>query len=346
MKALFSKTGLGLLAALLLVLLFYGRMLGEAQDTLAKANRKKAQDAAKEQAAKDTETQRHRELVSALHAVGGPASTGATPANSTLTKTDLTPTDTTKDAIKAEQIRRGLPADGIEGPALRAARARETADSTATLATKSATPAPADARQWGLAALLLGLGAAAYLGYLGWRESRAELVDADPNDRDTQLLELLMGAFAGSIGRALPIPRQVKRFASKARLQHNLLAQLADETRQAQLASKPRLTPPFDFGATQQVLAFLLLLLLEDRTTDPGARQPPLRELAEDDFVVSLRERFGAWHRAGTDYPAYTNFAQQAGSLAAPPYAELPAELDAADRLLIQLHRLNAGLLV
>jgi Na+-transporting methylmalonyl-CoA/oxaloacetate decarboxylase gamma subunit len=71
MKAFFSKTGLGLLAALLLVLLFYGRMLGEAQDTLAPA--KKARDEAKEQATKDTEAQRHRELVSALHATSGPA---------------------------------------------------------------------------------------------------------------------------------------------------------------------------------------------------------------------------------------------------------------------------------
>jgi hypothetical protein len=73
MKAFFSKTGLGLLAALLLVLLFYGRMLGEAQDTLAQATAKKARDEAKEQATKDTEAQRHRELVSALHATSGPA---------------------------------------------------------------------------------------------------------------------------------------------------------------------------------------------------------------------------------------------------------------------------------
>jgi hypothetical protein len=193
------------------------------------------------------------------------------------------------------------------------------------------------AGQWGLAALLLGLGAGAYLGYLGWRESKVALVAADPNDRDTQLLELLMGAFAGAIGRALPIPRQVKRFASKARLQHNLLAQLADET---------RLTSNFDFGAAQQVLAFLLLL--EDRTAAGSERHPPLRELAEDDFGVTLRERFRAWYRADSNHKAYANFAQRATSLAVLAYAKLPGLLNKTetDRLLIQLHRLNAGLLV
>lgn len=334
MKAFFSKTGLGLLAALLLVLLFYGRMLGEAQDTLAQATAKKARDEAKEQATKDTEAQRHRELVSALRATSGPATKDTSgQAGPALTRIKTLQAD----SVKALQTRLGLQADGILGPRTQKTLQAATARGTRTAQpTTRLLPGPT-ARQWGLAALLLGLGAGTYLGYLGWRESKVALVAADPNDRDTQLLELLMGAFAGAIGCVLPIPRQVKRFASKARLQHNLLAQLADET---------RLTSPFDFGAAQQVLAFLLLLLLEDRTASPSERHPPLRELAEDDFVVTLRERFRAWHRADSNHKAYANFAQQATSLAVPAYAELPDLLNKTetDRLLIQLHRLNAGL--
>ena len=336
MKALLSKTGLGLLAALVLVLLFYSRMLGEAQDTLATAARKQAKDAAKAQAAQDTEAQRHRELVSALHAATSPAAQ-ATPAAASLAPT-------TPDSIKAAQAKAGLTPDGIAGPrtqaALRAAQSRRAAQPVSTAQPPASPPAALpDGRPWSLAALLLGLGVVAYLGYLGWRVSTQPLVDADPNDRDTQLLELLMGAFAGVIGRALPIPRQVKRFASKARLQHNLLGQLADETRQ---------TSRFTFNISQQILAFLLLLLLEDQAALTSGRATPLRELDEDDFVVTLRERFLAWYRTDAASRVYTSFAQQAHQFAVPAYADLPAVLhdSETDRLLVQLHRLNAGLLV
>lgn len=335
MKALFSKTGLGLLAALLLVLLFYGRMLGEAQDTLAKTAQKQTEKQAKERADKDADAQRHRELVSALQNLKNPAATATAP-----TPTSTTPR--TPDTLQALQANLGVTADGIRGARTEAAlRLRSPAAAgTATPQPQAPTPPPAG-RRWGLAALLLlGLGAGAYVGYQGWRESQTELVDADPNDRDTSLLEALMSAFAGAIGRALPIPRQVKRFASKARLQHNLLRQLADETQH---------TSAFQFDVPQQVLAFLLLLLLESGDAAPGNhRAGPLRELGEGAFVEGLRERFRAWHRAGTDQKAYTIFIQQAGYLEVLAYADLLAEVDeaSADRLLVQLHRLNAGLLV
>jgi hypothetical protein len=328
MQALLSKTTLGLLVALGLVLLFYARMLGEAQDTLTKVARKKAEDEVKKQETKATEAQRHRELVSALRATqrlgaSDMAASGGT--NSAATDSGNQPKSTT---------------DSTPGSQMHAAPDNQTAQRTALPANLISPQATQPGAQpWGTVALLLWLGAAAYLGYAGWRESTRQLIDADPNDRDTQLLELLMGAFAGVIGRALPIPRQVKRFASKARLQHNLLGQLADETRQ---------TSRFSFDAAQQVLAFLLLLLLEDRAAPASGRAAPLRELDEDDFVVSLRERFLAWHRTNADSRVYARFEQRAYSLAVPTYADLPDLLNEAesDRLLIQLHRLNAGLLV
>jgi hypothetical protein len=336
MKIIFSKTTLGLLVALGLVLLFYARMLGEAQGTLDKARQSAATRKKEAQATADTAAQRHRELVSALRAT---QRLGA-PATAAVAKTTLASTD----SIKRLQIELGETPDGIPGArtqqAMRAAAARRNALPAITPAPQATQlAAPPAAQPWGTVALLLGLGAVAYLGYAGWRESTQQLVEADPNDRDTQLLELLMGAFAGVIGRALPIPRQVKRFASKARLQHNLLGQLADETRH---------TSRFNFDAAQQVLAFLLLLLLEDRAAPTSGRATPLRELDEDDFVVTLRERFLAWHRTCADSRVYARFEQQAHLLAVPTYADLPALLNEAeaDRLLIQLHRLNAGLLV
>lgn len=235
--------------------------------------------------------------------------------------------------------------------------------------------------QFGWLLPVLALLGAALLGrfaWVGWRDQQVKLLLPDRSERDAPLLGLLLQAFAGPIGQMLPIPRQVKRLASKARLQHNLLHALAHSTAKAKpqpalalafdgadhlLAAAHRATqlPPFPFHEAQQVLAFLLLLMIEqetareDRTeTSRPLRQTVpvrLRDLPEEEFATKLRALFTNWHRTGMHQPQYAEFERLAYSqkppCKVPPYGSLQelSTTEESDRLLIQLYRLNTGLL-
>ncbi|GGF26208.1 hypothetical protein [Hymenobacter cavernae] len=334
---------LGLLTAYLLVSLFYARLEEDATIVVQKnAANKKTAEQEKKRAERDkkallaTEERRHRELVEALR-------TG-------VQRNSASVINTSSERAASTAASDTTPAGEKPSPGVSVSQSLRNNQSVK----QTSKPALADQARAQLWWLLPGLGllGAVLLGrfaWVGWRDSQVELLLPDRSERDTPVLEMLLRTFAGPIGRALPIPRQVKRFASKARLQHNLLHALARST-----SNGPN---PFQFGPKQQVLAFLLLLLLEEETAREnfaksvsGLNDAPLMRLRETEqelFATELRSIFTAWHQTGTDASNYAAFAQAAGR-SIPTYSELPTLLtnEASDRLLVQLYRLNAGLLV
>jgi hypothetical protein len=344
---------LGVLTAYVLVSLFYAHLEDDARDALRKDALAKA--ATKRQQAQEKHEQdsiaerRHNDLVSALRT----ERQGTATATTTDKQQAALPTDTAASRTTSPSA----PAAATAGVATTAAQAKS-----------SAKPAPASVRSsldWLLPALaLLGLALLAGFVWIGWRERQNKLLVPDRFERDTPLLELLLRAFAGPIGRVLPIPRQVKRFASKARLQHNLLHALAKNTPLAPTGAsqlEPE-TPANEwvgirFGPEVQVLAILVLLLLEEEIVRESRSRLDhlsndtapvyLRETSQEEFAAKLRGLFINWHEMGLDEAVYERFRRVAGS-SVPDYEGLLVALESKGGawLLMQLHRLNAGLLV
>jgi hypothetical protein len=198
------------------------------------------------------------------------------------------------------------------------------------------------------------------VGSLAVRALRSSPVPPLPNDRDSPLLSCLLGEFAGRIGRIFGTPRQIKRFSSKARIQHTLLHALVTSEENLAKAESER----FVFGHTQQALAFILLLLIETETAredkedekeeskQPDDPRTRLRDKSEEEFVSQLATLFDTWHTSSMDAKAYTEFVQlarqQDQDSELPNYAQLPTAFLAPTGVCLQpqLYRLNAGMLV
>ncbi|WP_375435293.1 hypothetical protein [uncultured Hymenobacter sp.] len=344
---------LGLLTAYVLVSLFYAHLEDDARAALRKDALSKA--AAKQLLAREKHQQdsvaerRHNDLVGALRTERqGTAGTS---------KASQPPPPVTNASIPAN-----FPSVTTQTTTAKAVTPQS---AQVQPSTEPRTDRLQASLTWLLPALTL-LGLALLLGFawIGWRERQNKLLVPDRFERDTPLLELLLGAFAGPIGRVLPIPRQVKRFASKARLQHNLLHALAKNTQQLIVPTSQgdveRLENELgtvQFGPGEQVLAILLLLLLEEEIVRESrskleqladdAAPMYLRETSPDEFIAKLRALFIRWHETGTDTAVYARF-RRVGGEEVPTYAQLRLllESDAGVWLLMQLHRLNAGLLV
>jgi hypothetical protein len=132
-------------------------------------------------------------------------------------------------------------------------------------------------------------------------------------------------------------PRQIKRFNSKARVQHSQLQAMARRGQQSEQTS-----PAFTFPVSGQIQAFQLLLLLEESRQ----QQQPLLQAKRAEFIRQLQEAY-AQHteltdarRAAADSPALNKSGDAA---AADQFAALNQQLD--PRLLEQLYEMNIGLL-
>jgi hypothetical protein len=341
----FHWTWTGLLLGLLLVGLFYGRLAKESERIVVAqeaAVTQKALEKARRDSIETREDRWRRQLVAALRERGQlPAATTATGPDTTA-KPSLRPAAAPGVAAAADSLA------PVGSPAL----------------ARTPKPRPVPPARWDdplrrqLPWLLPVLALAGGLvltraGWVAWQERRLALVQPHRADEDQPLLRVLLHAYAGHIGRILPIPRQVKRFASKARLQNNLLFALS--------AGTQKRPAPFQFDASREILAFLLLLLLEQETDQENkaeARRPSdappvarVRDLNEEEFGARIQSLFAAWHGAGAGQAAYAEFRQSpliARRAQVPAYQQLAAEVaaPAGQALLIQLHRLNTGLLV
>jgi hypothetical protein len=339
------RTLAGLLMGFVLVMLFYTRLAEEA--VVIAINQLQAQQKAtqkarqlKAKAQRDSTSEAHWRTTLIATALSNKSGGGAgkdSPVQGSITRQgDGVPNDTT--AADATTIQR--------------AATPLSAASSAPLAAGSGPVTSAEARlqvEWLLPLLALLGGLALILaGWLAWQEQAIPFVEPQPTDVDRSVLRALLGAYAGEIGRLLPIPRQVKRFASKARLQNNLLAAKA---RQAAKDAAPAL-PGFVFKPTQQILAFLLLLLIEQHpNVDPQEDGGISSADREKEFDSRLKDSFKNWHGKPTSEKAYYEFLKLLSSderAQAPEYKELFAKLNAEEsgQLFVQLFRLNSGLLV
>ena len=158
-------------------------------------------------------------------------------------------------------------------------------------------------------------------------------------------------------------PRQIKRFNSKARVQHSQLQALAQPAKQA---SAPRpwwaafsflgavfpslrlpnqssefpLTPEFPFLVARQIQAFQLLLLLEENRQQPDS----LLNASRPEFIWRIQKAYlGHSDLAKARQEASENKTINKHQESAEAYAQLDRHV--APRLLEQFYEMNVGLL-
>jgi hypothetical protein len=165
-------------------------------------------------------------------------------------------------------------------------------------------------------------------GYYGWQEVNSKIEDRYI-DKDPKFLEDMLRAYADIISEMLVTPRQIKRFSSKIRLQHNLMHNIAMEQKNRPGGGS------FQFDQQVQLLSFMYLLIIEqDRET---AQQ--LVKCTKEDFASRLKDK--ALHQF--DHKRFLNPDRSTEASSALTLF-LAAEQDGA--LLKQLCRLNLGSLV
>ncbi|MGY2132363.1 hypothetical protein ACW9KT_09050 [Hymenobacter sp. HD11105] len=188
-------------------------------------------------------------------------------------------------------------------------------------------------------------------GY-GWYQTRQGLQqakNAPAQQREPMLLQLLLLAYADHIRALLRTPRQIKRFVGKVRLQHHLLGSLAQGQGR---------TRPFSFGPAEQVLAFVLLLLIEENAhvssqqLDEAAFTKHLREaypvaLAAGHLNAAVTKRFAFWRGKVWLRPEPNTAAKAPLLVFGALLPEDTSFLNSNQAMLLkQLYWLNAGLLV
>ncbi|WP_187320181.1 hypothetical protein [Hymenobacter citatus] len=195
------------------------------------------------------------------------------------------------------------------------------------------------------ALLLVTLTAALTAGGSAWWQYRHEPDKAPvPQVIESEILNALLKLEAHQqmqkrLGMA---PRQIKRFNSRARVQHSQLCALVRNNTQAPDGQPVTSTLPklFLFPVTCQLQAFQLLLLLEEIRQQPGAPLP----INRTEFTQRLRKEY-AQHDELT--AARKQAAQQSifnkGLVADVEFIALNQQVEVS--LLEQLYEMNVGLL-
>ncbi|WP_224995728.1 hypothetical protein [Cesiribacter sp. SM1] len=175
-----------------------------------------------------------------------------------------------------------------------------------------------------LGMLLVGGG-----GYYGMQEVNQKIEERGSIDKDPKFLEDMLRGYADIISEMLVTPRQIKRFSSKIRLQHNLMQNIALEQK----------TRPggggFQFNQQEQLLSFMYLLIIEqDRET-----VQQLVYCTKEEFAGRLKDI--ALHKFD-----YKRFLNQDRSTEANGALSLFLAAQQDEALIKQLCRLNLGSLV
>lgn len=188
--------------------------------------------------------------------------------------------------------------------------------------------------------------AAPVVAFLGLRASRETLPVASKRERESLVLEGLLRAYGDYIREVLPMPRQIKRFAGKARLQHHLLHELAQRT--------IRTDNQFQFEQSAQIMAFQLLLLVE-QANQCGEMIPPDEAMFRQTLTALFRAAL-TQERFDVEASSFTVKGRLLTWTPPPTGATTPVpetlslseslKSDNGQRLLRQLHWMNAGLLV
>ena len=189
-----------------------------------------------------------------------------------------------------------------------------------------------------LAALLAGAGA-------WWQYRRSP----QPDVVKSKVLEalLMLKAHQQMQQRLGLTPRQIKRFNSKARVQHSQLRALAkhdqEQAKSKPLGASPREQPPsFEFPVTSQLQAFQLLLLLEENRQQPSKSMP----IDRTNFIQEIQEAYA--HHAELTAARIAAAADSVineleGKKAIAQFEGLNKQVSM--RLLEQLYEMNSGLL-
>ncbi|MCB2376499.1 hypothetical protein LGH70_02835 [Hymenobacter sp. BT635] len=297
--------GAGLVLGVLLAFVVYAGLQPRVQQSLEAQEKAKA----KESAPQDEKTDAIRPLKTAPAAAAGPAARQATPVPvSTAVPAAAPPTVSGRPAVATAARLTRLAPSSTSGPA----------------------------RQSWPALLAAAISAALVAGFAALYQSRRW---PQPDIVKSRVLEALLTlqAHQHMQQRLGMTPRQIKRFNSKARVQHSQLQALAQATGKGG-------TPPMAFPISCQIQAFQLLLVIEESRP----QRSNFMRVAPDEFKRQLLKAYQNHvdlTRARQEAQGSSTFTDGLDNSLIQNFIKLDQEAQIKPELLGHLYEMNVGLL-